>query len=556
MSLDGEWEFRVTEGGAEALATAGHIRKINVPFCPESVLSGIGVTDYITECEYFKTFRLEEKQLENRTLLCVGACDYECAIYVNGRLAARHTGGYASFKTDISALVKTGENTLKISVTDKIAEDTASGKQTPNRESYGCFYTRVTGIWQSVWLEFVPERYIRNFKFEPDVSRGRVKIGVFTEGEADISIGVFYGGTEVGRASGRCSQYGRYEIALDEVRLWDIGKGELYDVELFFGGDRVKSYFGLRECRLENGKFYLNGRSVFQRLALDQGYHPDGLYTSPSREEMEREIGLAVALGFNGLRLHQKIFEPEFLYLCDKAGLMVWEEYPNWGLRYTDLTNLGRVLDEWREIIERDFNHPSIVMWCPSNEMWTDEFNVHETPVQCDIRYVKELYEFTKVLDDTRPVVDASGGYHSDATDLFDLHIYTDAEETEAYLRELEKGNISISNVFPAAPATLDTSYKGQPVMISEYGGKTIGGQGGWGYGKRIADTAEFVTYFCRLAKLHLDCPRLCGICYTQLYDVEQECNGLYYYDRTPKLSAAETAEIREVMTAPAAAEK
>lgn len=183
----------------------------------------------------------------------------------------------------------------------------------------------------------------------------------------------------------------------------------------------------------------INRKCVFQRFVLDQGYHPKGLYTVPTEEEMREEIAMATDLGFNGARLHQKAFEPQFLYECDKAGFMVWEELPSWGIDYTDLSNVGAVLDEWRELIERDGNHPSIVLWCPANEFWTDEFRGNEYIRLCDLRYVKLLYEFTKILDPTRPCVDSSGGYHIAETDLYDFHTYQGAEDTRIYLSKFER---------------------------------------------------------------------------------------------------------------------
>ena len=559
ISLNGEWEFEILQTPfLDDLLSRSLSGKINVPFCPESELSGVGYTDFITYCAYAKEFILSPEYMQKRLLLHFGACDYEAIVYVNGTLAGSHRGGYSSFCFEIGSLVHEGKNRIFVLVYDNVKDDCPSGKQSFQKESFGCFYTRVTGIWQSVWLESVPENYIKSVAFYPNIEKCAVRIRADIEGSAELGVEIYYKGKEVAKSSFVLTQYGETEIALSEKHLWEVGKGRLYDVVLTLGSDRVHSYFGLRECGYDGEKFILNGKCVFQRFVLDQGYHSEGLYTVHTEEEMRREIGMAVSLGFNGARLHQKVFEPQYLYECDKAGFLVWGELPCWGVDYTDLSGIGSVLGEWQEIIQRDFNHPCIVTWCPANEFWTDEFRKNAYVRICDLRYVQILYAFTKILDPTRPCVDASGGYHTESTDLYDFHTYEGIIKTRKYLDAFEKEQKHIMPLLmPHRAECKAAEYRvGLPVMASEYGGIAYNPNAdGWGYAK-AASSEELLGKVAELSKAYMDCPHLSGMCYTQLYDIEQEQNGLYYYDRTPKLNEKERESLRSVLMAQARIEE
>ena len=343
-------------------------RRINVPFCPESKLSGIGHTDFIGQCFYKRTLRAEKGT--GRVMLHFGAVDYRCEVYVNARRVGAHVGGFTPFAFDVTDALTEDENELYVCVSDDELRDCPSGKQSYKRQSFGCFYTRTTGIWQSVWLEFVPGVRIKQIQFYPSVERSSVLTEIHTNGCEQCSIFVYYQDRKVGEYCGRVTYRAKFDILLSESHLWELGQGRLYDVIITFGDDTVYSYFGLREIGYRGYDFVLNGRSVFQKLVLDQGYYPDGIYTAPSVQAMQRDIDLALDLGFNGARLHQKVFDPRFLYLCDKSGYMVWGEFASWGVDYSDLHFLGRFLQEWQEVLARDFNHPSIVTLCPLNEVW------------------------------------------------------------------------------------------------------------------------------------------------------------------------------------------
>lgn len=554
-SLNGEWEFEILDTAFQNGLTARKLNgKINVPFCPESELSGVGYKDFIVWCAYAKDFSLAQEEIGGRVLLRFGACDYEATVYINGRRVGQHRGGYSSFCFDVTDFVEEGKNRVFVLVYDDVKEDRPSGKQSFEKESFGCFYTRVTGIWQSVWLEFVPRYYIKNVAFYPDPSHSSVRMRAEVIGCGEMKMEVFYEGRKVGEQSFDVVQYGETVCRLREKHLWELGNGRLYDVELSFCGDKVFSYFGLRECSFEGEKFILNGKCVFQRLVLNQGYHPQGLYTVPTEEEMREEIDMAMRLGFNGARLHQKVFEPYFLYECDKAGFMVWSELPCWGVDYTDLSNNGYVLNEWQEIIERDFNHPCIITWCPANEFWTDEFRKNAYVRVCDMRYVKILYAFTKILDETRPCVDSSGGYHTDTTDIYDFHTYDDIGKTKGYIRTLqEEKKLVVPLLMPTRASCKAAEYRGgQPVIASEYGGIAYNEEEtGWGYTK-AATSRDLVTKAAELSRAYMECPHIAGMCYTQLYDIEQEQNGLYYYDRKPKMNAEEENILRSVLNSEA----
>lgn len=542
--LNGIWEFEL--GKAEGKYDCPLSGKIEVPYCPESVLSGIGNTDFITDCAYSRVVSLREEDLSERLVLHFGAVDYAAAVYVNGRYVGGHLGGYTAFEFDIAPFCRAGENRITVFVHDNVHENTPSGKQSPQSQPFGCYYTRTTGIWQSVWLEKTPKIYLRDVKFFPKPEACRVGVELYLAGEEDrevqIEVEVSYEGKIVGRLDAvQKTGRGKYEVPLSEKHLWEVGDGKLYDVKIRCGTDEVISYFGLRSVRFEGYRFLLNGKSVFQRLVLDQGYYPQGVYTAPDESDFSRDISLATDLGFNGARLHQKVFDPRYLYECDRAGFLVWGEFPSWGIDYSSLDALGRFLGEWTEAVEQQFNHPSIITWCPLNEVWGGN--------KIDLRFVESVYLLTKTLDSTRPCVDCSGGCHGRYTDLYDDHCYVESQTLQAiadgYLSETKRltGKLLPQN------ATAGNAYDGiLPVQISEYGGVVFVAQktdeSGWGY--QVADSEEeFVAGYEARTSALLSCPVMSGFCYTQLYDVEQEQNGLYTYERKLKFSKKAQERIR-----------
>ncbi len=541
--LNGKWEYEI--GKADGKINASLSSEIEVPFCPESKLSGIERTDFIPDCIYSKIIRLSEYDLKERLVLHFGAVDYRAKVYLNGQKIVEHVGGYTPFEAVLGDAAVVGENRITVVVHDDIREKYAGGKQSAKLESFGCFYTRTTGIWQTVWLERIPHEYIRSFRFFPSVEDTSFDAVVTVEGEGEVTVRALYEGREVGFAREEISYRKRLHVPLLERHLWEIGAGRLYDVEITFGADKIYSYFGLRSTKYEGRKYLLNGESVFQRLVLDQGYYPDGIYTAVDDDTLKRDIALAQALGFNGARLHQKLFEPRYLYYCDKAGYLVWGEYASWGRGYENLDGIGQFLGEWREAVERDFNHPCIVQWCPMNEAWT---NLDDPKKVRDVRFVEAVYAFTKALDPTRPCVDVSGGYHGTHTDLYDFHCYHTPEEITEYIKAIEEKNELVMDTLYAKDPEEGTLYcESLPLNASEYGGTAFkaGGQteNGWGY-RNCATEADFIEQYVRATEQWLACEKMSGFCYTQLYDVEQEQNGLYTYDRKPKLSEDGMAKI------------
>lgn len=555
--LNGKWEFEIGTGTGKTNCPLSSV--IEVPFCPESALSGIGIKDFIPDCVYSRTVYAAEKDLEGRLVVHFGAVDHTADVYLNGIWLCRHEGGYTPFETELNSAARIGENRLTVVVHDDVRENTPSGKQSAKPQSYGCFYTRTTGIWQTVWMERTPREYIRSVRFFPDAERASVSAEITAEGEGKIKIRVLYEGKEVGKAEETLAFRKRIEIPLSEKHLWEAGAGRLYDVEITYGKDKVYSYFGLRNVRYDGRKFLLNGKSVFQRFVLDQGYYPDGIYTAPTAETMEKDIGLAQKLGFNGARLHQKVFEPLYLYYCDRAGFMVWGEYASWGVHYETLEALGIFAAEWREAIERDFNHPCIVQWCPLNEVWE---NLDDKSKVRDLRFVEAVYALTKMLDETRPCVDVSGGYHGRFTDLYDFHCYHTPEEIAEYVKAIEeRGDLVMDTIYSASPEQ-GTLYDGSlPLNASEYGGVAYAKDGtahglngsvacvqetqDWGY-RACSSEAEFAEQYVKATEELLSCRKISGFCYTQLYDVEQEKNGFYTYERRSKLSELSAKRIAE----------
>ena len=554
--LNGTWEFSYGKiSRKENCALDG---RIEVPFCPESELSGVHNTDYINDCVYSREIEVKKADLNGRLVLHFGAVDYKAEVFINGVKVGEHSGGYTAFEIDITPYVKVGKNRITVGVHDDITENVPSGKQTNKRSGFGCFYTRVTGIWQTVWLERTPKEYIKSVKFYPDITNGSVRVELITEGKAHTEIVVYYDGREVGAASGDGYYRQCFDVELSEKHLWVIGHGEIYDVIIKFGNDEIKSYFGLRTAEYKDGKFLLNGKSVFQRLVLDQGYYGKGIYTAASADDFQRDIALANKLGFNGARLHQRVFDQRYLYDCDRTGFMVWGEYASWGLRYEDLDALGTFITEWTEAVDQNFNHPSIITWCPLNEAWN---NLADNGKERDIRFVESVYRVTKTLDCTRPCVDVSGGFHGRYTDLFDFHCYDDTQTTAGYMNDLvEKGELTMSTVYGRSTKLEGSVYDGKTAThASEYGGiafseeqqnsvcdgHTVQEDAAWGYRACLGEQA-FVEQYIQMTEQYLKNQRISGFCYTQLYDVEQEQNGLYTYDRKPKLSAEAMKRIAE----------
>jgi len=585
--LNGEWRFAADPGGSgfdRDLQKAGDEafpQKILVPFCPESPLSGVGVKDFMAAVWYRRAIRLSAEDLSGRVLLHFGAADYVTHVYVNEKPAGTHRGGYASFTLDITPYVQEGENALTVACEDDPRSlRQPSGKQSKVYYSHDCDYTRTTGIWQSVWLEFVPVTYIQGYRVVPDPENGKAYVTVRIAG-ADLAAAEFPGGGAGGGNKGdggnksdglkvtasvsfkgapvceasACASGGAAYLCLDipNPALWGPGVPNLYDISLSCGVDRVEGYFGMRSVSLSPNAILINGKPVFQRLVLDQGFNPEGVYTAPSDDFLRRDIELSMAAGFNGARLHQRVFEERFLYWADKLGYLVWGEHASWGLDISGQDGYFNFAPEWREIVERDFNHPAIVGWCPFNE----------TGVTQNDDILRGMYELTKSLDPTRPVIDTSGYVHV-KTDVFDVHDYE--QDPAAFAAHYAPMATEPGYVYNPHAIHTDAAYGATPYFVSEYGGtwwneeeaRKAAAQGndrlaGWGYGNRPRTAEEAVERIGALTAALLQNPRVCAFCYTQLTDVEQEQNGIYTYAREAKFDAA---RLRAIFGGPAAIEK
>lgn len=562
QSLNGEWDFGFSKKAdknykflteeqiLEFYKQSVFTHKINVPFCIESALSGIGYTGFLNRVWYKKRIHITSNG--NRVFLHIGAADYKTTVILNGKLAGGHTGGYTPMCFDITDFTVAGENEVYILCEDNTRDGLiASGKQSNRKKSYACSYTRTTGIWQSVYIEYTPNDYVKSFKLTPSLQHGNITVELDLCGTESLEITAYLDEKNVGaKCIEEASGFVIVQIPISDIKPWELGNAVLYDLEIKFGGDKVRSYFGLRDVALDGFKFMLNGKSVFQRTVLDQGFYRKGIYTAEKDEELKRDIALSMALGFNGARLHQKVFDPRFLYFCDRMGYMVWGEYANWGLDYSNPKAVDIFLNEWGEALRRDYNHPAIIGWCPFNETWNYRGRKQYDPL------LRTVYEYTKEFDRTRPCIDTSGNFHV-VTDIYDVHDYRgEFEEFRKSYEKLVTDGALYEHVLKDNPGR--QKYNGEPVFISEYGGikwESDKQYKSWGYGNDVKTEEEWLERYKGLTEAILDNACMLGFCYTQLYDVEQEQNGLYTYDREKKFSEKIYEEIKKINTQKAAIE-
>ena len=549
-----KWGFKFSTDEKKAVEIRNKnvfTHKINVPFCIESELSGIQYKDFLNMVWYKKEVNI--KKNGNRVFLCFGAADHLTTVLVNGKLAGRHKGGYTSFRFDITDICVDGKNEIFVLCEDNVKHPfVIRGKQSEWKKSHACDYTRTTGIWQSVYVEYVPVNHIEKFKIYPDHKNGLVTINFNLKGKENLTCEAFYDGKSVGMADVKNACGNEVvQIKLDETHLWEVGNGRLYDLKITYGEDEVYTYFGLRNVRLDGYKFLINEKSVFQRLVLDQGFYKKGIYTAPSDNDLINDIKISMDLGFNGTRLHQKVFDPKFLYYADQMGYLVWGEYANWGLDYSNPMSVDVFLNEWKEAVERDFNHPALIGWCPFNETWDYKKRPQYDPL------LATVYDYTKAVDSTRPCIDTSGNYHV-KTDIYDLHDYSyDVDFFKKNYDRFMTENYLYEHVLVDNPGR--QTYRGEPVFISEYGGiKWVSDESikSWGYGEDVKTPEEFAQRYVGLTDVIMSNYKMFGFCYTQLYDIEQEQNGLYTYDREKKFSDDIYAKIIAVNKQIAAIEK
>ena len=564
--LNGTWQFaRAGQTPQTQWDTPSAVpwhETITVPFAPETAASGIGSTDFHPVCWYRRTFPTPALARTQRLLLHFGAVDYAATVWVNGTVVMQHEGGYTPFSADITdALVPGNAQTIVVRADDDPADlAKPRGKQDWQREPHRIWYPRTTGIWQSVWLEPVNATHIGSVSWTANLEHYEIGldasvVGPWRDGaqlQVTLQIGdrVLANDTYTVIAGEVARRIALSDPGIDDYRnevLWSPDRPTLITANLTLRNtsgvilDAVESYTALRSVMVQGDRFLLNGRPLDLRLVLDQGYWPDSGLTAPSDDAFRRDVELAKAMGFNGVRKHQKIEDPRFFYWADHLGLLVWEEMPS-AYRFTKLS-VQRLVREWQHAMERDRSHPCIVAWVPFNESW----GVPDLPnIAAQREYVRAMYHLTKTLDSDRPVI-GNDGWESVATDIIGIHDYDG--DTERIARRYAASE-NIPNIFKrerpggrilALDPLGDTNA---PIMLTEFGGISLappGEAGAWGYSD--ARGAEALRdQYTRLLNTVRPLALFAGFCYTQFTDTYQETNGLLTMEREPKFPIEEIA--------------
>ncbi len=558
INLNGEWEFEFDDlnvGEIEKWYENGAFsKKILVPFCYQCKLSGINDKGMHENMWYRREFNVPENFKGKRILLNFGAVDYHAKVWINGKFSGEHKGGYSPFKIDITYFANREVNTIVVKAEDKYECTQPRGKQYWLEKSDRCWYTPVSGIWQTVWIEPVSNIAFERIKLTSDIDKRFVRAEIYLDGfkdGLDTEIKVYYKGMQVNRI--RTSLAGRISKividikdvdSVDERYYWSPENPNLFDVEFaLFDGEKqidfVKSYFGMRKISIKGDMILLNNKPYYQKLILDQGYWPDGLLTAPSDEAIKYDIVMTKKFGFNGARKHQKIEDPRYYYWADKLGLLVWGEMPS-GYSF-NAEEVENITEEWKEFIKRDYNHPCIITWVPLNESW----GVRNILVDKNQQYfAMSLYYLIKALDGTR-LISTNDGWEMVYTDICGIHDYVASGDdfTRKFtdkIRLLEgapEGRMLLSDGF---------SYKGQPVIVSEYGGIAFDDDSKehWGYFGPVKDQKSFLKRYSDITNAIKNIPYIQGYCYTQLTDVFQEINGLMTLDRKAKVDVDEIRKI------------
>lgn len=566
LSLNGPWRFTFDDERHYRLPQ--DIKRwpltIEVPFAPESKRSGIGDMGFHSSCWYEKDFEFAPSTRGGRVILHFGAVDYYASVWVNGLPVVRHEGGHTPFCADIThALDPSGRQRVSVYVEDDPHDlEKPRGKQDWRLEPHSIWYPRTTGIWQTVWIEQVAGAYIERIHWTPNIERWEIAMHAFIDGsdrrDLHLAVRLSVGDQVLADDSYQviCHEVSRRiglsDPGIDDYRnelLWSPERPTLIDahLQLLRGSevvDDVRSYTALRSIGVQRERLLLNGRPVTMRMVLDQGYWPDTLMTAPSDEALRRDVELAKAMGFNGVRKHQKIEDPRYLYWADKLGLIVWAEMPS-AYRFTR-KSISRLVREWMEAIERDASHPCIVIWVPFNESWGVP-DLTTVPAARDA--VAALYHLTKTLDPTRLVV-GNDGWESSATDVIGMHDYDNDPQhmRTRYGPEVKPQEVVDRRWTGGRVLTLDGHpHRGQPICLTEFGGiayrdpHRYKGGGEWGY-QTVEDRDEYAQLVTSLLEVARTTALFSGFCYTQFADTFQEANGLLYDDRTPKIPIEDIA--------------
>jgi beta-galactosidase/beta-glucuronidase len=561
LNLNGQWDFAFDDSnvGLDEKWFLQHdfSETIMVPFAFQTKLSGIEKTEFHDIVWYRRSFSIPTEWDGNGIILHFGAVDYRAVVWVNGFFVTSHEGGHTPFYADITSVLKEGENYVVVRAEDLSTDlEQPRGKQFWEEKSKDIFYTRTTGIWQTVWLEPVGSNYVERVMLTPNIDKGEITVD-YTANKASPSqrfeIEVSINGNIVAtdsdvvhpfqKKSSRTLQLTDFEKG--EGKLWSPESPNLYDIVFRLKEedqllDEATGYFGMRKISIEEGRVMLNNARYYMKLVLDQGYYPESLITAPNDEAIKTDVIITKEMGFNGVRKHQKVEEPRYLYWADKLGLLVWGEMANCHT-FTD-QSIKRITAEWQSVVERDYNHPSIIVWVPLNESWG------VPGLKTDVRqpyHALSLYYLTKSIDSTRPVI-ANDGWEHLKSDILSIHDYEGQKEI------VEKRYSTIENILNFKPGERDLyisgfAYDGAPIFISEFGGIAFKKSGwkGWGY-TSASDDEDFVRRYSDVVSSMLKSPLVQGFCYTQLTDVEQEINGLLTYERKLKIDPKIIREINE----------
>ena len=570
-NLNGTWDFAFDDKNCgeqekwfENFESNLHIQ---VPFTYETELSGIQDESRHDNIWYHRIIQVDGTRLEKENcILHFEGSDFVTKVWVNGQYAGMHRGGYARFSFDITDLVKDGNNHLTVKVEDSFDMQQPRGKQRWINENFGCWYVQTTGIWKTVWTEYVPKISLDDVKMTPNLEDYSLELEyninipeMMLNGDFMVEAVVSFKGQLINKTwtavvakhiETKVDLFVKKADGLEwMVQTWSPEEPNLYDIEfsLIHKGevlDQAGSYFAMREIRIDGSNILLNGRPLYQRLILDQGYWGVSHLTPPSEEALIEDIDKIHALGYNGLRKHQKTEDERFLYWCDVKGMLVWSEVPA-AYQYSDYA-VCEFTREWMEIVKQNYNHPCIITWTPFNESWG--ISRVETK-RMEQHFTEAIYHLTKSIDKYRPVIVNDGWEHT-VSDIITLHDYEEIGEIlkERYIEYQE--DIMTTEVYHSNHKSAFANgyeYKGQPIIISEYGGIAFNNDdSGWGYGNKVNTKEEFIRRFDCITTAVKEIPYVCGFCYTQVSDVQQEINGLMDIERNFKVEPEVIKEINE----------
>ena len=549
LPLDGEWQFDFDDddkGLTERWQEPAHAlnRTIRVPYCYQCEMSGIGETAQHDVLWYRRSFALPPEMRGKRVFARFLAVDFECRVYVNGQLAGTHEGGYSPFSVELTSLLREGENDLCLRVTDTWDCTQPRGKQMWKAAPYECWYTPVSGIWQSVYLEAVGDVAVQYAHIIPDIDAGTATVELLLDrhptAPVEAEFVVRLEGREVLRQSARLSQRNCRVIfdMLDDrnrdgFQTWSPERPALYDVSIRLGEqDEVYTYFGMRKVEVVDGHVMLNNRPIYQRLVLDQGYWDESLLTPPSQQALIDDIQWTKRFGFNGARKHQKVEDPRYYYWADKLGLLVWGEVPStYHFSRESVLHTSELLAAF---IDRDFNHPCLITWVPLNESWGVNRIYTDARMQAASRM---YYQQCKALDGTR-LVSCNDGWEQTETDVCALHDYADDGAVMAgHFATREQVEQHFCDYRPTYARGAKPTGK-EAFLVTEYGGIAFeeGDEENWGYHRKVRTMDAFFERYQGVTDAIRALPYCEGYCYTQLTDVQQETNGLLTPDRKPKV--------------------